>query len=127
VAQKPRFGYIDEFRATDAVAKFVSVKPAQTFHPVQVEDDGRVSDICAVDDSDIWINGGFFVLRPEIFEYMRRGEDLVEAPFQRLIQDRKLRSHKHRGFWSSMDTLKDKLAFDARHAERDAPWMVWEA
>jgi glucose-1-phosphate cytidylyltransferase len=122
----PLPGYIDEFRATDAAAKFLAVKPAQTFHPVLVEDDEVVSDIRAVDDADLWINGGFFVFRPEIFEYMRDGEDLVEAPFQRLIQDRKLRSHKYRGFWASMDTLKDKLAFDVRHADRNAPWMVWE-
>jgi glucose-1-phosphate cytidylyltransferase len=117
--------YIDDFRSSHAVAQFVSVKPSQTFHPVQVDDDGLVSDLRPVDDSEIWINGGFFVLRSQIFEYLRDGEDLVEAPFQRLIHDQKLRSQKYNGFWASMDTLKDKVAFDARYAERNAPWMVW--
>ena len=51
------------------------------------------------DRSDIWINGGYFLLRREIFDYMREGEELVLEPFRRLIEADQLMAYKHEGFW----------------------------
>ena len=59
---------------------FASVNSAQTFHTVQAGDDGMVTGMSALNDSGIWINGGYFVLRGEIFDYMKEGEELVESP-----------------------------------------------
>ena len=84
-----------------------------------------VSAIESVRDSDYWINGGFFCLRQEIFEYLREGEELVEEPFQRLIRSRQLWTHRHPGFWAAMDTFKDKITLDRMEARGDCPWMVW--
>jgi glucose-1-phosphate cytidylyltransferase len=118
--------YIEEFRSSDAVGSFLCVKPSQTFHPVDVDDDGVVADIRSVHDADIWINGGFFAFRPEIFDYLHAGEELVEEPFQRMIAQRRLRAHRYHGFWAAMDTLRDKVAFDEMEANQTAPWMVWK-
>ena len=71
------------------------------------------------------INGGFFVMRPEIFDYIHEGEELVEQPFARLIEKRLLGAYRHTGFWQAMDTFKDKITLDRMEARGDCPWMVW--
>lgn len=117
--------HIERFRQSDVVASFAGVRTAQSFHAIQADDDSFVSRIGGISDSGFWINGGFFVLRPEIFDYMEPGDELVEAPFQRLIQQRKLLVYRYPGFWQSMDTLKDKIAFDRMEARGHCPWAVW--
>jgi glucose-1-phosphate cytidylyltransferase len=118
--------YIEDFKRRDAIAGAVAVRPSQSLHAMRVGDDGYVNAIESVRDSDYWINGGFFCLRKEIFEYMREGEELVEAPFQRLIEKRKLWTHRHPGFWAAMDTFKDKITLDRMEAKGECPWMVWK-
>ncbi len=67
------------------MGSFVAVRPNYSFHVVSVNDDGRVREISDVTKSDIWINGGYFVMRSEVLDDLRPGEELVEEPFQRLI------------------------------------------
>ena len=74
--------------------------------------------------SDIWINGGFFALRNEIFRYIRPGEELVREPFQRLIEKQALLAYKYTGFWQCMDTFKDKQRLEELN-QGAAPWKVW--
>lgn len=118
--------YIDGFSTTDAVGSFLAVHPSQSFHAAVVDDQGAVIDFRSAAESNIRINGGFFVFRHEIFDYLRDGEDLVEAPFQRLIAERRLRAHEFDGFWACLDTYKDKLRFDALNRQGRPPWMVWK-
>lgn len=115
-----------KFMSGPAVATFASVKPAQSFHEVRADPDGNVLSIAPVQDSDVWINGGFFVLRQQIFNYIRDGEELVVQPFQRLLEKRLLQSYKYNGFWQAMDTYKDKINFDRMEALGQCPWMVWQ-
>ena len=122
----PLAEYVNHFMTTKAVGSFVSVKPSQTFHGVRVDDDGYVQDIRHVRQTEFRINGGFFALRKEIFDYMREGEELVEEPFQRLIEKRRLVAHRYDGFWAAMDTFKDKMNFDNMHARGETPWAVWK-
>jgi len=75
--------------------------------------------------SDLWVNGGYMVLRREVFDYMRPGEELVEEPFRRMAADQKLAAFKYTGFWKAMDTFKDKVAFDQMNDRGDRPWEVW--
>jgi len=119
-------GFIDEAKSRDAVASFVSVRPSQSFHAVRASDDGIVSAMEPVSQSDAWVNGGFFCLRSDVFDYMRDGEELVEKPFERIIAERKLWTRKHFGFWAAMDTFKDKITFDRMEAKGSCPWMVWK-
>ena len=119
--------YVDEFSTTDAVGSFVAVRASQSFHAVEVDDCGVVTDFRPACESDLRINGGFFVFRNEIFHCVGDGEDLVDAPFQRLVAERRLRAYQFDGFWACMDTYKDKLMFDELHEQRRAPWMVWKS
>src|SRR5262249_55057415 len=103
---------IDSFRRSRHAACFVSVKPHASFHMIETDRDGAVKSIEHIARSGARINGGFMVLRREIFDYMRDGEELVEEPFRRLIADRKLMAHRHEGFWACMDTFKEKQELD---------------
>ncbi len=71
------------------------------------------------------MNGGFFAFRQEIFDYMEPGDELVEAPFQRLMANRKLLAFPYDGFWVPMDTAKDKQRLEDLHATGRPPWYVW--
>jgi glucose-1-phosphate cytidylyltransferase len=117
--------YLEYFRRQNAVACFVCVRPRQTFHTVSLVDGGRVREILPASESGLWINGGFFALRREIFDYLGAGEDLVDEPFHRLIARNQLIGYRHDGFWACMDTLKDKLAFDDMYSRGEVPWEVW--
>jgi glucose-1-phosphate cytidylyltransferase len=109
------------------VASMLAVRPAQSFHGLRFSDDGMVSGVTPLRESQLWLNGGFFVLRRRIFDYLRAGEDLVAEPFERLAAERQLWAWRYDGFWSAMDTFKDKIEFDRRYARGDAPWQVWRS
>ena len=117
--------HIERFENTNAVAGFVAVHPSQSFHLVESNDQHFVKSIKSVESSDIWINGGFMVLRQSIFEYMKDGEELVEEPFGRLLDENKLFAYKYRGFWKAMDTFKDKITFERLWGREELPWQVW--
>jgi glucose-1-phosphate cytidylyltransferase len=116
---------IEKFRQSDGLACFVSVKPKASFHMITVDEGGMVQSIEHIAKSGARINGGFFVLRREIFQYMGQGEELVEEPFHRLIAAGQLLSYCHDGFWACMDTFKEMQQLDDLYARGNAPWMVW--
>ncbi len=119
---------VGRMRESNHVAGFVAVKPPYSFHMAESEEDGTVT---AINDSlsskDLWINGGYFALRGEIFDYMRPGEELVIEPFKRLIAERRLLALRHEGFWQNMDTFKDKSLLDELDARGLAPWQIWRS
>jgi glucose-1-phosphate cytidylyltransferase len=117
--------YLEFFQHSGRVATFVAVKPAQTFHVVSIQESGTVQGIGPVAQSEIWANGGFFVFKREIFDYMRDGEELVEQPFQRLIAAEQLIAYRHRGFFACLDTYKEKQLLDDLYARDQMPWAVW--
>lgn len=115
-----------DFAATrKATAAFVGVAPASSFHLVQTADGGQVTNIRPVKDVGMRVNGGFFVLRREIFGYMRPGEELVVQPFQRLAGEGKLYAYNYDGFWACMDTFKDRQLLEDMFASGQAPWEIW--
>jgi glucose-1-phosphate cytidylyltransferase len=119
--------YLDHFRRQDTIGSFLCVRPSQSFHAVSVGGNGLVQDIRHVGATDLWINGGFFVFKREIFDYVKEGEELVQEPFQRLIDADQLTAYRHQGFWACMDTFKDKQAFDDMNARGEVPWQVWKS
>ncbi|HTF55991.1 MAG TPA: sugar phosphate nucleotidyltransferase [Planctomycetota bacterium] len=121
----PLTDYLDHFRQRDAIGSFVSVRPSQTFHIVTSDGESTVTGIRHVTEADLWMNGGFFAFKREIFDYLGEGEELVEEPFARLIQKGALVAYKHRGFWACMDTFKDKQRLDDMNNQGDCPWEVW--
>lgn len=116
---------IHRFASGGKVANFVSVRPNLSFHAVSARADGGVREIKPVTQTDLRVNGGFFLFRRQIFDYMRPGEELVQEPFERLIHADQLQTYAHEGFTATMDTFKDKQAFDELYAKGKAPWEVW--
>ncbi|MGZ4316803.1 MAG: glucose-1-phosphate cytidylyltransferase [Gaiellaceae bacterium] len=118
---------VANLRDRETVATFLCVKPGYTFHIVSTDEDGLVHALQDTTRSDLWINGGYFVFRKEIFDYILKGEDLVEEPFGRLIAEGRLLAHKYEGFWAPMDTLKDQQRLEGMLENGNGPWRVWEA
>ena len=119
--------YIEYFREKQRIASFLSVKPSHSFHVVSSQND-VVTEIRHITRSDIWMNGGFFIFRNDIFRHMREGEELVEEPFQRLIEQEQLLAYRYTGFWACMDTFKDKQSLeDLCGRAEPAPWEVWKS
>jgi glucose-1-phosphate cytidylyltransferase len=123
----PLNDYLENFLSqSEAVAGFVAVKPSQSFHTVEIDPEGQVSDIQSVSRSNVWVNGGYMVLRSEFFDFIRPGEELVEEPFRRLIAKRQLFAQTYTGFWAAMDTYKEKITFDRMYGRGERPWMLWD-
>ncbi len=116
---------LDAFRQSNAVASLLLVQPTASFDIVNTSSQGLVTGVSELTRSDIWINGGFFVLRNDIFDYIHPGDELVREPFRRLIDKKALLAYKCPGFWQCMDTFKDKQRLEELN-EGAAPWKVWQ-
>ena len=118
---------IQEFSRRDSYASFLSVQPrSSSLDTVQASEDGCVHSIKSMKDANIWVNGGYFVLRKEVFRYIKPGEELVYEPFQRLIAEGKVWSQRYDGFWQCMDTFRDKQLLDEMEATGAPPWYLWK-
>lgn len=125
LADIPLDELINDHYEHDKVASFITVQPKQTFHIVDSDGDGSVLGIKEMSSSSIWVNGGFFVFKREIFDYINDGDELVIEPFQRLIEENQLLAHRYEGYWACMDTFKEKQELDELYASGDMPWAVW--
>jgi glucose-1-phosphate cytidylyltransferase len=117
--------YLKACRDKNAIASFVGIRTSQSFHAVHADVDGMAVNFGQVSDTEFWVNGGYFVFKNDIFDYIEAGDELVEAPFRRLMGKRQLYCHRYRGFWRAMDTFKDKIDFDRMYARGHSPWQVW--
>ncbi|HJS48646.1 MAG TPA: sugar phosphate nucleotidyltransferase [Gemmatimonadales bacterium] len=116
---------VEKFRRSGAVGAFLSVKPNLSYHFVETDGDGRVTGLRDMAKAGMRINGGFFVFRREIFDYLNEGEELVEEPFARLIAEGKLMAYSYDGFWLPMDTAKDRARYDELWGGGKPPWVLW--
>jgi glucose-1-phosphate cytidylyltransferase len=117
---------IDLLKQSGKVGCFVAVRAPLNFHLAEFEADGAVTRFRASSEADMWINGGYFIFRRELFDYIEPGDELVVEPFQRLIKEEKLLAYQYRGFWAPMDTLKDRESLERMHDTGMPPWAVWQ-
>jgi len=117
---------IDRFYEQDRTAAFLCVRPNLSCHYVSMNSGGLVQEIRTMGQSDILINGGYFVFKRSIFDYMKDGEELVQEPFARLIEEKNLVGYPYDGFWKSMDTFKEKQELDELYSKGIAPWQLWK-
>jgi len=118
---------IEDFSGRDTCASFLSVQPrSSSLDTVQMDADGSVKAIKSMKDANIWVNGGYFVMRRDVFRYIRPGEELVYEPFRRLMAEHKVSSYRYDGFWQCMDTFRDKQILDEMDASGTAPWRLWK-
>ena len=118
---------IERFAASQAVASLLAVPPQSSSHMVEIGDDGLISQVTPMRYLRQWENGGYFVLRPEIFDYLNEGEDLVEdAIMRRLVPQRRVLAYTYKGYWSPADTVKERARLEDLYERGHCPWMVWD-
>jgi glucose-1-phosphate cytidylyltransferase len=122
----PMNDLIEGFAATDAAGQLLAVKPQDSFHVVNIVDDTTVTGLTAVADMAMRINGGYFVLRQTIFDYLNEGEDLVMNACVRAAEVGKMRAIPYDGFWAPMDTLKERTALEDQYKRGISPWALWK-
>ena len=114
-------------QAHGKLATITSVQPDGRFGSLQLADGDVVEGFQEKPQGDGgWINGGFFVLQPQVFDYIDGDATVFERePLENLARDRQLVAHKHYGFWKPMDTLRDKDQLEALWQSGRAPWKKW--
>lgn len=111
------------------IATVTAVQPEARFGGMELDDSGSVTIFKEKPKGDgKWVNGGFFVLSPGVFDYLK--EDMTEvmwedSPMERLAHDKQLMAYKHTGFWKPMDALRDKLELEAMWQNKQAKWKIW--
>ena len=116
---------VDKLTQSGKTAMFVGVRPNATFHIIESGVSGSVRSIKKISSGDYRANGGFFVFKNDIFDYINEGEELIEEPFHRLIAKDQLLTHLHDGFWACMDTVSEFNYLQEIEAQGNAPWHVW--
>lgn len=113
-------------RDSGTLATVTAVRPPARFGALGIED-GLVREFSEKPRmGEGWINGGFFVFEPGVFDYLEDDATVLErSPLERLAADGQLAAYRHEGFWQPMDTLRDKLALEESWASGSAPWKVW--
>ncbi len=105
-----------------------SVLPRGKFGAVEIDHKGKVASFQEKPAGDgSWVNGGFFVVEPKVFDYIPEGDDIIwEAkPLEKITAEHQLMAYKHYGFWKPMDTLRDKNELEDMWKNNQAPWKVW--
>jgi len=112
-------------RSHGRVATVTAVRPPARFGDLVLQED-RVSHFEEKPQTDAgWINGGFFVFEPKLFDYLKGDETSLERePLTRLAEDGELFAYRHPGFWQPMDTLRERNLLEALWASGEAPWKV---
>ncbi len=123
VTNAPLNDMIDVLQRSGKIALFMSVRPRLEYHLVRSDETGVVKSVERLADSEVRINGGFFVFKRDVFQFLEPGEELVEEPFARLIERGELLAYRYDGFWEPMDTIKDKQRLDALVEGGRAPWQ----
>jgi len=114
-------------KAHGKIATITAVKPSARFGGMSFDGDRVVEFKEKPQTEEGWINGGFFVFEPEIFEYISGDDAILEKdPLENLAKDSQLMAYKHEGFWQCMDTLRDKQLLDKLWESGKAPWKMWK-
>jgi len=117
---------IEQFHAHGKIASCICITPPLSYHIISMGKNDHVEKIEGMSQTNMKVNGGYFIFKKDIFRYIKPGEELVVEPFQRLIKEHQLLGYKHDGYWECMDTFKDKQRLDEMYARGDAPWELWK-
>jgi glucose-1-phosphate cytidylyltransferase len=117
---------LQRFESTSAVASVLAVPPQSSHHVVDVGPDGLITEVTPMRDLGHWENGGYFLLRPEIFDELHEDEDLVEDALVRLVRKNRVLAYPYKGYWTPADTLKERALLEERYERADCPWMIWD-
>lgn len=104
-----------------------SVQPSGRFGAINLNDDDSVDSFMEKPKGDgAWINGGFFVCEPGVFDYIDGDSTIWERePMEKIAEDKQMVAYKHNGFWKPMDTLRDKFELEEDWTQKKAKWKIW--
>jgi len=117
---------VARFATSDAGASLLAVPPQSAFHCVQLGEQSKVDQIVAVNTMPLWENGGYFVLRQEVFDHLPENCDFVGDACAELTKRGRMLGYPYRGFWQPADTVKERVALEASYESGRRPWMLWE-
>ncbi len=123
---RPLNDIIDEVAASDVAGSLLAVPPQDSFHVVDINSDSRITAFTPAAEMNMRINGGYFVLKQDIFEYLNEGEDLVMNACVRAAEDGRMLAIPYDGFWAAMDTLKERSWLEDLYRTGQSPWAVWQ-
>ena len=126
VTDAPLGETVAQAQASGRAATFIGVRPNYTSHFVHADPDGSVTDLMHVTEMGARINGGFFVMRQRVFDYLQPGEDLLGEAAVRMMAEGDIGMIPYDGFWACMDTFKEKRLLEDIYQSGDAPWEVWK-
>ena len=108
-------------------ATLTATKPFGRFGVIDITENGQISSFKEKNKEDVsWINGGFFVLEPSVFDYIEGDATSFEKePLEKLTAEGELSAFKHDGFWRAMDSLNDKNVLEEHWNTGNAPWKIW--
>ncbi len=114
-------------RTLGKLATITAVRPPARFGGIAFTGDLVTEFIEKPQIGEGWINGGFMVMEPPVFDYLENDMSVLEVHLlERLAADHQLAAYRHDGFWQCMDTLRDKVLLNRLWAEQKAPWKLWE-
>jgi glucose-1-phosphate cytidylyltransferase len=117
---------LDFHKSHGRLATLTAVRPPARFGTMVFQGDQVLEFREKLQTSEGWINGGFFVFEPEVFEYLDGDQTALESePLEQLSADGELMAYRHEGFWQCMDTVRDKQRLESLWASGTAPWKVW--
>jgi glucose-1-phosphate cytidylyltransferase len=121
---------LEYHRSHGKLATLTSIQLPGRFGTIGTDENGIVSQFQEKPEGDgIWINGGFFVLEPGIFNYLSADMEDVQwekKPLVDIANDGQLAAYRHYGFWKCMDALRDKIELEELWQTNDAPWKIWK-
>ncbi len=119
-------GLLNFHKSHNRIATMTSIQPAERFGVFESMDDKVTSFTEKPPESEGWINGGFFVFKKEIFEFLNNDSDVLEKePLEQVAKKGELMTYRHRNFWKCMDTLKDKQELQILWEKGNPPWKKW--
>ncbi len=119
---------LDFHKNQNTLATLTAVQPPGRYGSFKLsQEDDRILNFREKPKGDgAWINGGFFVLEPKVIDYIENdGVFWEKEPLSNIAEDGQLSAYKHRGFWQSMDTLRDKNVLEEMWSQNEAPWKLW--
>ena len=119
---------LDNHKKSNKIVTMTAVQPTGKYGALNIEADGAISAFSEKPKGDnSWVNGGFFVCEPEVYDYIVDDELTIfeREPLENLAKSKQLNSYKHSGFWRPMDTLKDKNELTHMWMTGHAPWAIW--
>jgi glucose-1-phosphate cytidylyltransferase len=106
------------------VTVLLAVPPRSSHHVVDIDDNGLITQVTTMQDLRQWENGGYLVLRSEIFGYLNESEDMVEDAIMRLVPQRRVFAYPYKGYWSPADTVNERVRLEEMYYLWACPWMV---